>query len=183
MGWKKVKEHYNIKHIVCIADKGLCIGSAYIHDLIVIRLDGTFAKKYDIKSHANDELRRYQIEMDADPEKLKGLISEADTFEKSLPVYTYDGADIIEKQCEEYEWPNVTHDGELMYDNTFFIERNAAIEKAKESAKYGIDCYSDRLESLRKDIEKASNLLEIESNNLLKLQAMINQPPTGEEDM
>jgi len=174
MGWKKVKEYYNIKHSVCITNKGLCIGSAYIHDIIVIRLDGTFVKKYDIKSHANDELRRYQIEMDADTAKLKELIADADTFEKSLPVYTYDGADIIEKQCEEYGWPNVTHDGELMYDNTFFIEKTEAIEKAKESARYRIECYSDRLESLRIDIEKASRLLEIESNNLLKLQAMIN---------
>lgn len=38
MGWKAFKDVYNIKHIVCITDKGLCIGSGYVHDLAVIDL-------------------------------------------------------------------------------------------------------------------------------------------------
>ncbi len=170
MGCKLVKEHYKIKHIVHITDKGMCIGSPYIHDIIVIGLDGTIIKPYDSKS--SEDLVRYQSEMMADKEKLKSLIAEPDTFEKSLPVYTYDGGEIIEKQCEEYEWPNITHDGQLMYDNTFFSDRVKAIEKAIVNAKAGVDCYSDRIESARLDIERDSKFLEIEFNNLLKLQAL-----------
>lgn len=30
MGWKNVKEHYQIGHIVCVTSKGLCIGSPYV---------------------------------------------------------------------------------------------------------------------------------------------------------
>jgi len=169
VGFKKVKEHYKINHIVCMTDKVLCIGSPYIHNIMVIRSDGEIIKKYD--GRGNDDLNRYQREMLADKEKLAALIAEPDTFEKSLPVYTYEGGEIIEKHCEEYGWPNLTHDGELMYDNTFFADRSKAIEKAIENAECGVKCYSDKLDYLRDEIEKTSKYLDIEFNNLLKLRA------------
>ncbi len=45
MGWKNVKDLYGIKHTVQMTEKGICIGSAYVHDLIVIGLDGVLKKR------------------------------------------------------------------------------------------------------------------------------------------
>jgi len=103
MGWKAVRDHYRIEHQVQVTDKGICIGSPYIHDIIVISLDrGEIVKRYDPGSgwSRNENLDRYQSEMDADPFKLAELVAAEDVFERSLPVYTYEGGDIIEKQCE-----------------------------------------------------------------------------------
>lgn len=71
MGIKKLKEKYKIEHTVCRTEKGICIGSPYIHDIIVISNEGKFLKKYkdgkyDDGWSTNEKLKRYQEEMLSD---------------------------------------------------------------------------------------------------------------------
>lgn len=59
--------------------------------------------------------------INADPTAAAALLAKPDTFAASIPVYTWDASyAIVSHQCEELGWPNVTHDGALMYRNTFF---------------------------------------------------------------
>lgn len=135
MGWKALKEHYRIGHSVQIVpEKGICIGSAYIHDIIVVGFDGVITKR----DRYGGELARYQEEIDADPAKAKALIDQPDAFERSIPVFTYAGAEIIECACEELGWPNVTHDGRMMYENTFSPDRAEVLRWAILSAESGV---------------------------------------------
>ena len=153
MGWKSVKEHYRIGHYVTVdREKGICIGSPYVHDLIVIGFDGVVKKRPD-RTH-NDDLCRYLREFDADRELLKQLILQEDKFEKSLPVWTYFGSRIVEKFCEEYGWPNVTHDGLMMYANTFSKERAVIVRAAYRNAKAGHELTGDRVEQAYKEFEE-----------------------------
>lgn len=133
MGWNNVKKAYKIKHNVCVTEHGICIGTGYIHDIIVIGLDGVIKKPYIEVS--NQELARYMQEMSSDLPTLKRLIESPDTFERSITVFTYDTEtfEIFEKQCEELGWPNATHDGEMMYENTFSTDRSVIVETAKRS--------------------------------------------------
>ena len=121
MGWKTVKEHYQIKHHVCVGEAGICIGSGYISDILVISLEGVLIKRYEDRS--NNQLSEYQRRMDADPALLKRLVQTSDTFAISIPVYTYNDGTIIEKRCEAPGWPNVTHDGDMMYENRYSTDR------------------------------------------------------------
>ncbi len=146
MGWNNVKKHYRIGHIVQVTERGICIGSPYIPECIVIGLDGEL--KFAYKDRANDDLVRYQQEMDADPALLRRLVLEPDTFERALPVYTFQEAAILEKRCEAFSYPNVTHDGCLMYDNTFSHDRNIVIAWAKRDAALAIKHRLSRLEEL-----------------------------------
>ena len=166
MGWKNVKEHYRIEHIVRVEDDCICIGSGYIPNLISIDQDGTILENVD---GSNDDLHRYLAEFKADPEKLKELVSLPDKFGPTVPVYTYDGDQIIEKQCEETGWPNLTTDGELMYENTFFASRDDAIETAITNAKAGISLAERALERLRADRAKEEAHLEQCSSDLESL--------------
>lgn len=172
MGWKNVKDHYGIKHIVqVVKDKGICIGSPYIHDLMVISMEGELVKRDDGISNA--DLKRYQREMDADPVKLREMVITSDTFEKSNPVYTYGGAEIIEKQCEEYGYPNCTHDGCLMYENTFFSDRAEAIKEAMDNNEASIEYGEVLLQEKREALEKAQRKQNKYYDNRKKLTAMI----------
>lgn len=137
MGWKRVKEHYGIVHIVQVDTRRnygnvpcIFIGSRYISDIIVIRMsDAALLKRYD-GGHTNDNLRTLQPLLDKDAKNgtLKKLIDEQDRFGKLLPVYCIeDGRHIIEMQCEAYGYPNVTTSGRLMYDNVFVSQRRTAI--------------------------------------------------------
>ena len=156
MGWKNVKDHYRIEHIVQVTKVGgdhsdkvtdaICIGSPYIHNLIVISLDGRILKRHD--ERGNDNLERHMQEMDADLDVLKRLVQAPDTFiGDSITVYTWEGAKILEKQCEKFGWPNVTHDGCLMYENTFSLNKSEVVSWAKKSAEL-------RMEGLREAIDQ-----------------------------
>ena len=136
MGWKNVKEHYQIGHSVQVTDKGICIGSPYVHDLIVLGLDGKVLKRFDRRS--NEDLTRYQDEFDADPEMLRRLIEAPDEFSASITIYTYCGGEVLEMRCEEPTWPNVTHDGQMIYDNTFSTDKEAVVAWAKKEAVCGL---------------------------------------------
>lgn len=158
MGWKKVKGHYRIGHIVQVTEKGICIGSGYIHDIIVVGLDGHIVKG-DEHSMRNDELARYQSEMMLDPQKLRELVTAEDEFAVSLPVYTYDGAAIVEKRCEEYGWPNVTHDGAIMYENTFSPDRDRVVEWAKSNCLAAIRNAREWLDRCQAEVKTADERL------------------------
>jgi len=134
MGWKNVRDHYQIEHTVQVTDAGICIGSPYIHNIIVIDMDGVVKKRYDA-GRSNEDLRRIQDAFDADPEKLKELVLSPDTFNQAITVYTYnDDGEILGKKCEELDWPNVTHDGLMMYENTFSEDKDKVVAWAKRNA-------------------------------------------------
>ena len=170
MGWKNVKEHYKIGHYVQVTDKGICIGSPYIHDIIVIGLDGTI-KKGETTTH-NADLIRYQTEMLDDPEKLRQLVQSPDSFSQSIPVYTYDGGEIIEKQCETLGWPNVTHDGLMMYENTFSTDKDVVIAWAKANAESAIKWTLESIEQKKRELESREADLSKYRNDLKKLEAL-----------
>jgi len=165
MGWKNVKEHYRIGHTVQVREGLICIGSVYIHDLIAIRFNGTIVE--DNEKYSNEDLARYQKEMLADMAKLKELIDTPDVFERSITIWTYDEGDIIEKQCETPEWPNVTHDGQMIYENTFSVDRAEVVEWAKENALLWRDRYiecieetNERIVELQAELNKAQAAID-----------------------
>ncbi|AOF97475.1 hypothetical protein [Sphingobium sp. RAC03] len=172
MGWKAVRDHYRIEHFVQVTSDGICIGSPYIHDIIVISADrGEITKRYDPgRGWSRDGLLdRYQSEMDADPFKLAELVAQADGFERSIPVFTYEGGDIIEKRCEELGYPNVTHDGCMQYENTFSPDAGLVRIWAIDSAKAGIEWMADAVEKAERDLADIVGRLSRRKADLEKL--------------
>lgn len=175
MGWKRVKEHYRVQHLVQVTDEGICIGSPYIHNIIIIGADGKIKKPYN--GTTNEDLRRIQDEIDADPAMLRKLVLTADTFDKSIPVYTYDGGEIIECKCEELGWPNVTHGGAMMYENTFSVDKAEVVKWAKRNAYHGGKMWKERIADVEKQLDECRDQLTKEEADLVKLEA--NYPSVG----
>lgn len=171
MGWKNVKLAYRIEHLVCVRDKGICIGSPYIHDIIVIGMDGVLKKRYGGNGE-NLALRRYQREMDDDPEELKKFVLSPDEFHKSITVYTFDDGVLIEKLCEKIGWPNITHDGMMMYDDKFFTNKADAIEQAKIEVGWSISAIEDAVAQINVDLAERLARLEKLKSNRAKLEIM-----------
>ena len=174
MGWKNVKEHYGIKHYVCITKKGMCIGSGYVHDLILItdtdkprdwRADQN-RKRQDIGCNLSILRSEYVGRgepfdgivkaMADDSQTLRRMIDTPDTFTASIPVYTFDyDGNIIEKRCEELGWPNVTHDGDMMYENQFFADRAECVAKAKRELAAALESEREYLAREEAEIAKS----------------------------
>jgi hypothetical protein len=172
MGWKNVKEHYQIKHQVAVYDgEGICIGSPLCHDLIIIdRWRKTV--KHTMTLRGNEDLERYWDEMHADMGLLKDLVASPDIFEKSVMVYTYEGGDILEKFCEEPGWPNVTHDGDMMYENMFSTDRDYIVERARKNAEAKVELGRESLAQLETQLAEKRAWLEKAAADLEKLNAL-----------
>ncbi|OWK41170.1 hypothetical protein PSOLE_35730 [Pseudomonas oleovorans subsp. oleovorans] len=132
MGWKALKDAYGITHNVCVTSVGICIGSGYVHDLVVV--DPVSGRVRENEAFGRILSQYYPALAEASPAEILGQVQAEDTFEASIPVYTYEGAEIIEKRCEVLGWPNTTHDGDLMYDNKYSADRDVVIGWAKRSA-------------------------------------------------
>lgn len=163
MGWKAIRDHYRISHHVQVNSQGICIGSGYIPDIIVISMDGRILKRYDERSSA--DLLRYQAEIDADPGKLKELILVQDTFNESITVFTYKDGEIIEKLCEKLGWPNVTHDGCMMYENSYSSDKSQVVRWAKKNATAGIEIYSQFVIDAEKRLKEVKEILSQQELN------------------
>lgn len=122
-------------------------------------------------SVASDFLASYYPELDqTSPAQLLELIQAEDKFSASIPVFTYRGADNIEKHCEVPGWPNVTHDGELMHENMFSTDRSQVVELAKTDAKTKVEMHKQVLDRLEADVARLRDKLEQAKADLATLE-------------
>lgn len=160
MGWKTVKERYKIGHTVHVVGDCIWIGSAYISKIIAIGPDGNVRSRGEqCGGISNGELLRYLTDFDRDTEALRLAVQAEDQFSASITVYTYSGSKIIEKLCEVPGWPNVTHDGQIMYDNTHFTDRDKAVECAKSNASAAVSLLIDSVEADRSRLHRRESQL------------------------
>lgn len=152
MGWKSFKNYFNIEHIVCIKNGKLVIGSDFVSDLVSIDLlTGVIQtnNSFHIFLH-----KHYPQLLGVDSSEILNLLNKDDTFSDSIKVFTYKDDILLEKYCEKLGWPNITHDGEVMYENTFSTDKLEIIKKIKLNL---------RLELKYKAIRKAELTTELES--------------------
>lgn len=169
MGFKLLRDTYKIEHIVQVLDKKeyggrvICIGSPYIHDLIVINMEGEIVKRYDRRS--NNELQRYMQEFDEDPEKLKRIVQTTDAFDadKNKTVYIYDSyyCRIRTEVCQDYGYPNTTNTGELMYYNTSFLTYKDALNYAIRDTEYNGYRHRNEIDRLQEAFERIWNAIRL----------------------
>jgi hypothetical protein len=145
MGIKALTQKYDIKHIVQLRDDCICIGSLYCGDIIKISFEGKIIKPYKDGYSINRDLDRYQKAMESDEKtgELKRLIDLKDIYEINLPVFYTENGRVIKTFCEQYSYPNITHNGLLMYDNTFFKTKQEARKYLLKETRLGVK-YSAR---------------------------------------
>lgn len=155
MGWKAFKEHYGIEYIVQVCDGSVIIGSAYVSEIIRIDETGRALWTTSMSQRPGDNLDRYMQAINADPSVSLALLWQPDTFSAFIPVWTYRGSEIVEEQCEEPGWPNITHAGNMMYENTYFATRDDAIKAAIQDAKAGFYWRHRRVREIEDELKEA----------------------------
>jgi hypothetical protein len=152
MGWKSFKSFYGIEHIVHIRGDFLLVGSIYIPDAITFSV-----KTGDIHrgSSISDSLfKKYdRLKNSSSPERLS-LIGSRDIFSESNPIFYYSHRQnkIIEDFTEKYEWPNVTHKGSLIYENTHFKTKKEALAYAIRERELSLEYIEKIITDAEKDI-------------------------------
>lgn len=168
MGWKNFKKHFGIEHNVQMTADGLCIGSSYVHNLAVVDVATGAIRENQVFSRFLTE--NYPTLKQATPQEILDVLNEQDTFTKSIPIYTYEDGKIIEKQCEVLGYPNVTHDGLMMYENTFSIDKQTIIDRAKEVMTCNIKHDLRNIQELEQKLASCKDQLAIDEADLLELE-------------
>jgi hypothetical protein len=158
MGWKALKEAFGISHLVQVTPKGICIGSGYVSDIVTI--DTQTGEIRENETFSGFLRRHYPTLQEVSPEEVLKLIETPDTFSVAIPVYTYEGGDIVEKLCEVIGWPNVTHDGCMMHDNMFSTDKAKVIAWAKRNAESAVVSMKYHILRIESDLDKARDALE-----------------------
>lgn len=157
MGWKNLKEAYQIKHSVTVEGNFICIGSGYVHNLLMV--DSRTGEIHPNSTFSDFGQRYYPELLTADPTTILELVREPDQFRNHRTIYTYEDGDIIECLCEKPGYPNNTHDGRLITDNTFSTDRATVVEWAKRDLALWVSNLIRRKAELEKDLAETSNNL------------------------
>lgn len=158
MGWKALKETLGTDHHIQVTSKGVCIGSGSIYELAVIDPDtGKVRENSTFKGALQSKCPKL---LELWPEEIMRLLAKPDHFERSIPVYTYRGGDIIEKQCEQPGWPNNTHDGDMMFENTYSTDKGQVVAWAKRNASAEIDYLEERVANLTRELAQVRERLD-----------------------
>ena len=169
MGWKTLKERFGIGHIVQVTSAGIVIGSGYVSDLVTIN---PATGKVTENSTFSGFLREHcPVLLSASADEILAAINAEDTFATSSPVYTYQGGTIIEKFCENPGYPNVTHDGCLMYENTYSTDRSMVVWWARRNAEAGISIITRHIADTEKRLAEQRDDLAACSRDLEELKA------------
>jgi hypothetical protein len=168
MGWKSVKEHFDIKHNVIVEDGTIFIGSSYVSKLAGI--DMQTGECFSLRESADFLPRYYPELLNADRDEILSLCRREDCFEVSIPVFTYEKGQILVFYCENVGWPNVTHDGRMMYENTFSLDKETAVRRAKRNAFLGAEMVEKEISFKEKELSdlKKKKIMELEALSLLE---------------
>lgn len=176
MGWKTVKEHFGIDSIVSVGipasgeePSTMYVGGGYLTELVEIDMrTGKAMIKPGFESISTDE---YKDLLHATPELLLELINKEDEFERSLPVYSEVHGEVREFYCEALGWPNTTHEGYLMFENTFFPDRKSCLEYVVEDAETCIVFTKRQIQELEVRVKDAKDFLERSEQRLRRYTA------------
>ena len=134
MGIKALKKEFNIGHIVQRRDGKILIGSPYVSELIAINPEGEVSKSKIVQSGRYKIGQIYEALIACNKARLLKIINEPEIPIDPKPVFTEAGRGrVIKVYCEEYGYPNITTEGELMYENSHFQNRAESLKHAKEN--------------------------------------------------
>lgn len=143
-----LQKELNTERTVHLSDNKVCVASAYVHDLIHIKLDDMtvhYVFGEDNPWKQDDEVKLLLVklrELVANGEINKFLEGD-DVIENPLPVFTVINNKLVSTFTDKYGWPNITIDGMMMYENTFFKTKKDALKYAIEEKESSIKYYKE----------------------------------------
>lgn len=156
----------NTKYAVHFRDGKVCIGSPMCSELITVD-SKTFEIKYTLDTEGRKTIRSDELKFIWDKlieliknGEIKTIVENNDSTANMFPVYSHREGEIIKQFADVFGWPNSTHDGTLMYDNTFFKTETEAIEYGIKDLRHTMQMYSERISDLEKDIQDKKLKLE-----------------------
>jgi len=154
MGILKLIDTLKLKDELVQKDgKNIIIGNGMVSDFITILEDGSVKGNWMVGDGNSRYCAWFDILTKMPQEEIKELITSKDIIDGDIfVVWTATNGKLVKKECLAYGYPNITLDGYLQYDNTFFKEKRHALAFAQSEARYKISADFERWISSFKEI-------------------------------
>ncbi|MDR1902382.1 MAG: hypothetical protein LBQ88_08910 [Treponema sp.] len=149
-------------YIISQGEDDIRIGSVYCTDLISVNKK-TLKVKYALDtSHEGRKSLRSEVLQSIwdtlhrliETGKIREIIGGKDIIENPFPVFTARYGKLVESVTDKYGWPNVDDDGILMYDNTHFPTKKAALKRGIEELSARIISYNRMIGEYRDKLKE-----------------------------
>lgn len=164
MGWKSLVEHYKLNSLHVKVDGGNFVASTGVYEVIFDRNANVIKNDVYQGSFAGANKRRldlvgFCIAVDGDKETFKRLFSKEDSFSKSIDVYTFSNGSVVKKQCEQFKPLELTHDGDVIFENTHFLSHKDAVDCLINNLKASINAGHNTIEMLESELKNTNELV------------------------
>lgn len=171
----------NTGYIINNNDDYIAVGSPLCHDLISVNKK-TLKLRYalDTWHEGRNSLRSEELLFIWDKlqelinnGEIKNIIEGQDEIENPLPVFTVRDGKVVKSFTDQYGWPNITIDGDEMYDNTWFKTELEAIKYGIQEYKAGMDIVQRTIDERRKELREFEERRSIYSLFVFNLEELI----------
>lgn len=169
---RALQKHLSTERTVHATDTHICVASGCIPDLISLN-KATLKLKYAMDTFhegraglKSDELRTIWDALQALVETgdIHNYLNGDDEITAPIPVFYENNGVIVEAITDFIGWPNITNEGILMYENTFFSTREGAIERTKITLASYIERLKDNIRRGEDELsQNKATLIEHES--------------------
>lgn len=171
----------NTGYIINNNDDYIAVGSPLCHDLISVNKK-TLKLRYalDTWHEGRNSLRSEELLFIWDKlqelinnGEIKNIIEGQDEIENPLPVFTVRDGKVVKSFTDQYGWPNITIDGDEMYDNTWFKTELEAIKYGIQEYKAGMNMVQRTIDERRKELREFEERRSIYSLFVFNLEELI----------
>lgn len=173
----------NTGYTVAFYDDYIGIGSPLCHDLIKVEIPSfnmTYALAWPAREGRKSLNNKEELAFIWDKlgeliksGEINDILSGKDELENPLPVYTVRFDTFISTTTDEYGWPNVTAEGYLMHDNTYFDNPIDALNYGIKQMEYREEACISHLQELDEKRQTMKNRIQETRQTIESLKLLI----------
>lgn len=179
---RELQRHLNTDRVIHAGNDYIYIASHYCHNLISFDIN-TGDIRYALGGSRPAEIQALINGLEAlTMDQIQYYWHGVDEIENPIKIYyADDNGDIQEALTDSLDYPSVTHDGVMIYDNTHFKTLKETFDHAINDTNLAIDWMATDLEFKTAALEKAGELLFGQKGKLKKLESSLKKMDDTDE--
>lgn len=174
---RALQKHLKTDRTIHAKNNLICLSSLYIYDLLSLNVDTGYVS-YALGDKTNNaELLSLKAGLESlTKEEREYYWNGSDDIENPITVYYVDDkGDVHTAITDSLTFPSVTDDGILMYENTHFETKLAALNYEVRNTENGVNYLTDNVAEKYNAWIEAQKMLSDHSAKLLNLQTQLDQ--------
>ena len=179
MGCKSIRAAYGIPNDVIVhkEDDDILLGFEFVPSVVRISENqNQLSIKFEVNPALTSTLNDILYAIQQTPAKfIEAMHAIDETTGDLVEVWTMEGVCAVKKYAESLDFPCITTDGQLMFENTHFLTKDALAEYTLRMYSSRVDRLSDQILKLESELAHLKSYKEVTSQAIANLHIIKNQ--------